>query len=284
MNKKFSPLALGLIGCLCFGLSLRLVYESVNQIVAVRQEGLPVLAELPVMERRQEVLKEQLELSELQAALRVGSPDELVHAYVLPTENPVERFVASLNLAADALQQAGVIGEISSIETSSEQPVKNGLVQIPIRFSVALNEQGTTALRQFMLLAGRLTVADALLPSEIEALFERVEADNPTGIVPLEQFLSANLLDYAHDAKAYEGSLNHAIPQPLFTSLLMQLSEESALRDVRDIFGGLGPELKQQRLWPLPLVTIQELVLRQGRAPGWWQATVTASIYRRTES
>jgi hypothetical protein len=275
------PLLLGVVGSLCFGLSIGLVRSGVNDVVTVRQQALPLLAELPTLRNRREILREQLELAELQAALRIGSADELVHAFVLPADDPSQKLQAALDIAANHWQRRGLAGDIANFQ-AVEGPTTDGLRAVTVDFSIAVTEQGAAILQDFLQLSGALTVADALRPDERDALFARVEADSPTGIIALEQFLTTDLLAYAADPLAHEQALRRAMPQPLFQSQLLAISERSALRAARDLLGGeAGEDLRQAKLWPLPFVTPRQVTLRRGGATGWYQAKVQVELYRR---
>lgn len=66
------------LSCLMIIGSIVLLRAHAEAVVAMRETGLPAAVRLPVIEERMNILAEQNEVAELQAALVSGSTDEQV--------------------------------------------------------------------------------------------------------------------------------------------------------------------------------------------------------------
>ena len=63
-----------------------LMYAHIQTIIQVRDVSVPIVGQLPQMERRLAALTQQIELTELHSATRIGSQQEKVEVYALPEE------------------------------------------------------------------------------------------------------------------------------------------------------------------------------------------------------
>lgn len=243
--------------------------------------SLPVLAELPVMERKLDALTQQVEMAELHSATRLGSEEERINVYVLPEKADFDRLLAIFDLVNEYLGSAGVMQDMSDIEIGEEQP-DGALKSRPIHLTFAANERGVREFMSLIRLSGFLTVGDALTDEERAILIERTEAENPTGVVSLEQFLSTDLLRYALDSRSYEEQLLRSFSSPSFTNAFNSVLQTSILRDARMALGNdLGHVVEEYDLWPFPFLSVDAVRLTKGGAAGWYTVSIQLLVYTR---
>lgn len=283
MMKRLLPLTLVLCSIALLGEAGALLAKHVRVIADVRTVSVPLVAGIPELEHRRALLSEQVELAELQSSLRLGSQEERVRTYVLPAQFDLDRIVALFDVFSLAIPADPAVASMSPLTTGAPEPAGDGLEAMPITVSFAVHDDGIRGLLDLFRLSGMLTVADALSEEEMAALLASVEAENPAGIVPLEQFLSADLLEYAQNPKLWEERLRRSFLQSGVQQAIDTALQTSLLRNAKEFLGGrAGFLLSEQQLWPLPLFTIDGVHASQGRAPGWYTLTVTLRTYRRS--
>ncbi|MDD5739571.1 MAG: hypothetical protein PHO20_02285 [Candidatus Peribacteraceae bacterium] len=278
-----SPLALGFVGVLSLSLAVPLLTAHIQEVKAVRETALPLLAALPSLERRLALLKEQVEVTELQAALKTGSQLERVRVSVLPQEADVPRALATLELLRSTLESQGVVGSLSPIEVGREQARSDGLAAVPLNFQLSARTDGVRRVLAFVRLAGLVTVGDALTTAEKNALIRATEEENPAGIIMLEQFFSTDLFRYAEEPRPVEEQLKRSLQSEGFLTVLEQATETSLLKDAKELFQGpVGPAASRARLWPMEFLAIDRVELKPGSSPDWYRLTLSLSLIRRT--
>ena len=261
-----------LAGSVCLACAAMLLLDHVRVVQQVRNISVPLVAQLAQLERRETTLQAQVELSQLQSAVTVGSLGEKLDAYVLPQELDYDRVIALFDLLSDTLTQQKLLAKMSDIQIDDEEQIdSNGLHIHPVRVAFTAHQEGVEQILLLTRLSGLLTVSDALTADEVELLFSGTEEENPAGIIALEQFLSLDLLRYAQDSKGYEEQVHRSLTSPLFERIFQSVLQNSLLRDARRIFGGdFGRLLLEQRVWPTPFFTVHEMHIRPGSAPGWY--------------
>jgi hypothetical protein len=261
----------------------KLAVTHVQVIADVRTTIVPLVAELPALERRHALLSQQVELAELQSALRVGSTEEKVRTYVLPEAFDVERMVALFDVFNLAIPGSDHVTSMSAVEFGTPEAAQSGLESMPIRVRFTADKQGSEELMRFFRFAGVLTIADTLSEAELSSLLTSVEADTPAGIVPLEQFLSTDLLTYSQNPKPFEERLRRSFLESDALLAIDELLRMPVLRDARSFLGGVaGMRISEQKLWPMPMLTVEEVHAVPGRAPGWQTLSFVLRTYRRT--
>ncbi|MDD5102903.1 MAG: hypothetical protein PHX93_00720 [Candidatus Peribacteraceae bacterium] len=278
-----SPLVLGSVGVLSLVLVVPLLAAHMQEVKAVRETALPLLATLPALERRLALLKEQVEVTELDAALKTGSQLERIRVSILPTEADVPRALAGLELLRSTLESQGVIGSLSPIEAGKEQARGEGLAAVPLTFQLSARTEGLKRVFAFVRLAGMATVGDALTSSEKNALIRATEEENPAGIVMLEQFFSADLFSYAREPRPVEEQLKRSLQSEGFMAAFRQATDTSLLKDAKELLqGSMGPALERAHLWPMEFLAIDRIELKPGSTPDWYRLTLSLSLVRRT--
>ena len=250
---------------LLLAISASAVYTHTVAIAAVKERLLPASLKIPGLEQRLTILKQQLEVSELQASLRLQSPEEMLHAYVLPKELDITRMLATFDVLRDALQSEKqlasmdpiVVGTLPSAEGGS------GLREIPLNIRMRVTEEGLQRVLSFIDMAGMLTVADAFSKEELEQLLRLTEQENPAAIAHLEQFLAADVESYAKEPKPFEEQMFRAFSDGPLLDQLTDVIRAGRLASVRDMLdSSLGQALTERELWPMRFLLTKTWNLR----------------------
>ncbi len=286
------PLVIGAFagGSLLLSLSVFLLHGHFQALKDMREYALPLAAELPPLERRDELLTQQIELSTLEASLRTDSMEEKLHVYVLPADGKdFKRLLAFLESARTFLEKRKLLQSMSAIDVGEPGPVTfstevNGnspLQSRTLHFSAVLRPEGRAQLLSILELSGMLTVGDVLSPENIKTLFSLTEAENVASIVPVEHFLSADLLGYINSPRLYDERLSQALSSEEFLSSFQGLLKSSQLPRVREFLtGDLGRALIAQKLWPVQFITVEKESLEE-LPDGWQRVDVTLNAYSR---
>lgn len=248
----------------------------------VRASSLPLAQEIPALERRLNVLKEQKELTELSHALRVGSPEEQVHVYALPKETDIDKVVTAFDALTEELRHRNILTKTSPIVFGDTVSGENGIRTQTVTFDATLHQDGIAALQTFVRLSGLLSVADALSPDERSRLLLQTELENPAAIVALEQFLNTDLLSYLREPRPAEEQLLKSFSSQSFERAFRDVIRESLLADAGRL---LTPEfarvLADARLWPMQMMDIEAISVEAGGAEGWYRVKVKVALYMR---
>ena len=257
-------------GVASFALSAALLVGHAQTVYQAKEVSLPLVASLPDLEKRVEVLQEQVELAEFHNSVSLGSTGERIDAYALPKEINVERLIESFDLLSSSLNRNGFLGEMSEVSVGDEEA--------SVQFSA--HKEGINRFLTFIRLSGLLTVGDALEDSDIALLYSVTEEENPTGIVAVEKFLSQDLLRYARDPKAFQEILHRSFSSTAFANALRTITQTTLLRDAEKLFeGDLGRGLAENHLWPQQYMTVQNITLERGGAEGWYRVKVDIILH-----
>jgi hypothetical protein len=285
--KRFLPSIAGIAsGAALLALSGVLLQTHLTAIRDVRHVALPLAAELPPLEIRAKLLQDQSELAELNAATRSDSPSEKLRVYVLPQNDDVTRALAFFDVVRDYLSQKKVLRDMDRIGVGDAGAVEGQptLTARALTLELSLRPEGMQAFFALLRLSGTVTVGDTLSQEDLRKLFEMTEAENYAGIVPVEKFLSADLLSYAREPKPYEQELTQAFPSEQFLRAFHALLETSGLKDAQAFLsGGVGKTLVSQKLWPMQFLQPVSIATEE-QADGWLHATVEVRLYAREKA
>ena len=261
-------------------LAVVLITLHIRTIVEVRDVSVPIVGKLPMLEQRLQALKAQMELTELHAVSQVGSSEEQIEMYALPKEPNISRLIATFEVIRDVLKRDNLLSAMSDITISDpeEGPEGSKIRRVSVEFAV--HEDGLRTIPLIVRLAGLMTVGDVLTEEEINLLVDRIEEENPAGIVSLEQFLSADLLGYAEDPKTYEEQIKRSFSGDGFLNAFENVLRTSLLYDVkRFLQSDLGTVLRGYKLWPMQIMALQEVSIHPGNAPRWHKLGITALLF-----
>ncbi len=260
--------------------SVFLMMAHITTIIEVRDVSVPIVQQLPLLERRLAALTEQIELTQLHSATRIGSQKEKVEVYALPEETDVTRLIATFEILREVLMRDGYLSDMSDISIGDVQTDEDGVDSRNVSIDFVLHDEGLQTILTLVRLSGLLTVGDVLTEDEIALLIDRIEQENPSGIIAFEQFLSADLLRYAEDPKAYEEQLKRSFGNTSVVNAFENVLRVSLLRDVRKILhSDLGTVLQSYKLWPMQLMTLNQAIVTPGSAPGWQKLHLEVSVF-----
>lgn len=254
-------------------MSVLLIVGHIHTLTEVREKSVPLVAQLPSLERKLTVLEQQMELTELEGATRMASAQEKIDVYALPEETDVSRLVALFEVVRDVLERNGYLASMHTLQVSSDGS------EVSTTFIV--HEQGMKTINLLVHTSGLLTLGDVLSPEDLAPLLARIEEENPAGLIALEQFLAADILRYAQDPKTYEEQLKKSFTSTTLLSTFDTIVQTSVLHDIKTFLrGGIAEALQRSKLWPLQMMAVKEVSLSPGRAPKWYKIGLTLEVFR----
>ena len=268
--------------------SVLLILVHASAIRNMRDVTLPLAADIPALEQRLTLLKGQIELSQLQASLRTGSPEEKLQVYVLPQQIDLDRLIAVFDIVHDALQRSGLHKAMSPLQFGDAVPfpvtgTDRTLSAHPLTVSFTVREEGMKQLLTLLKLSGLLTVGDTLSVEQMKTLFQLTESENPTGITALEPFLGADLASYIREPRPYDDRLLKSFSAETFIPAFHKLMDQSLLPDAKNFLShGIGSILVDRKLWPLPFLLPQTVSVEDG-GDGWVKVGLTVEAFGRDE-
>ncbi len=269
-----------------------LVSAHLRFLTQVREGTLPLASEVPPLEQRLALLHQQLELTDLQASLQSGSPEEKLHAYVLPEKTDLARLLGFFDVTRALLERGKMarafsaieIGDAVPVEGSGEADGKATLLRQAVTFHATLSPEGTQRLLDTLALTGLLTVGDTLTQEETDRLFLLTESENYAGIVAVEKFLGTDLASYAREPRPAEDQLLKAFSSERFLQEFRSLLSQTRLKSAREILGGdSGAAYDKAKVWPVQLLT-QDRVSVETLPDGWNTVSVTLGALSRTSA
>jgi hypothetical protein len=283
-----SPVAKDIAACMLavalLAVSGVMVFNQTTRVRETRDLALPLAATLPPLEKRLSVLTQEVQLAEAQSAGTQGSDTEKLRMYVLPSDVPTARTIALIDTVRAALEESKDLNAASGIETGEREmlPLETGTLESQtLTFSQSLSKNGLSQLFSVIRLSGMLTVSDALTNEEKTLLLNLLESGNPADTVTLEQFLRTDLASYGQNPKAYDDKFLTSLSSPGLSETFAVILKKSALKDLQEVFQTtLGTKLREQRLFPMPLLRIQSLTIAPG-ADDWQKVTATVQIFGR---
>lgn len=271
---------------LFIALSALLLSAHAKAVASMRETGLPAALRLMQIEKRAEVLREQNEAAQLQAALRTGTEEEILRLSVLPDDAAVDRLLPTLEVFFASLQEKGMLRAFPVVTVGD--PVDHQFADkswrtSPVQFTIITSEEGMAQFFSFIESAGMLTVSDLLSPQDIDRLLVLTEEQNPAAITALEQFLSSDLLRFAQSPRPFEDQLFAALSSPVFADELRSMLHQSARRAQLVLLSDLAPVLRTKHLWPMRFLAMQGVTIER-LTDGWLRATVTVDASGRPKT
>ncbi len=261
--KFFSSLTAFILGLSAIAASGVLLTLHASVIRDVQEQGLPAAVTIPPLEKRLQILKSQIEVSELQQAVSQGSSDEVVSAFVLTATPDTDRVLTLLTVLHDHFKKAGQLRSFSPVQTLPDEPLPAiaGVTAHPFLIEAEVTEEGLTKLLTFLRLSGLLTISDALSNTEIQKLLAMTEQQDPSSVAVIEHFLSVPVLRYALDPRPYDQEVMRAFTGET-AQLFSEFTAHSDLAQIRDFFSGeFGRVLVQQHLWPVRFLTADRMTV-----------------------
>ncbi len=267
-------------GTALLAVSVMLIVSHINTIAEVKEFSVPLVGQLPELERKLDVLKQQVELTELHAVTRPGSMQEKVEVFALPKETDVSRIIATFEVVRDVLERNGYLADMSSVDISEEREGPDGIRSRDVSVEFVVHDEGLKTILLLVEIGGLLTIGDVLTEEETALLLHRIEQENPSGLIPFEQFLSADLLRYIEDSKTYEEQLRRSFSSTTFLNAFENVLRTSLLYDSKVLLrGGIGEALSTYKLWPLQIMAVKEVSIQPGSAEKWNRLGLTVEVF-----
>lgn len=273
-----------LVACCCLLGAAGLVLGHVRAIRAVGEVGIPAAARVTALEQRLDLLKQQMQATQAQAALKGDSQDEIIRRSVLPAGSDLEHVVSLFDMLRDHLAGDGAVRSMSEVTVGEAVPAagQEGVLATPISVSFTVSRSGLQSVLLFFELSGFLTVGDAFTPAEREQLLVLTERENAAGLPALEDFLRTPLLSYARGSQAARDELLRNFGSDSFAMSLEEVIQGSRLPQVRYLLGGtFGAALQEAGLWPLRFMTVDHTEVTPGPAGGLYTLSLSLSAYSR---
>lgn len=240
--------------------SAALIASHAVAVRGMKQTGLPSAMRIPSIEQRIAVLRQQAEVAELRASLSGGMQQELLHAYVLPSDHELERLLGTFDVLFSHLEQSGGARSISAVTVGEDVATDSaGIKALPVSFNADMTERGFDTLMLAIRVSGLFTVSDLLEPSDIKQLLRLTEQENPSSINALEEFLASDLLRYAENPGEVEDRLMLSFSSAVFEQSFRALMDASRVREAVDLLAELQGTLRANRLWPMRLLTVDHV-------------------------
>lgn len=268
-----------IVGLSLLTLSALLLADHANAVRAMRETGLPAALELPVLEQRMRILKEQNEIVELQAALSTGSAQEMLDVYALPSGTGSVRALAAFDALFAFLQKKNDLLDVSAV-TVGDSREDGELTILPISFTAHVTRDGWKKIVLFTNLSGLMTTGDTVDADQFNDLLSLTEQENPATVAALEQFFSVDLLRYAQEPRSFNESLLKSFASDAALQSVRTFIDGPRLQSVRDLLGPMASGLRANRLWPLQFMQLEESDQRL-RDDGTLEVTATIGVYGR---
>lgn len=236
-----------------------------------RDVAVLVGSSLPQLRSRVALLSANVEAEKLFGIEKHASREEQAAAYILPPRPEGSRAAAALQEAASALSANGATVTVQSLSFASAATEVDGHGELSGTLRLAGASENVLRLLTIVEFGGAISVRDALSPKAVRTFLETVEREAPLALPAAEEFLFSDLLTYAADPAAAEQRLLRDVPPesaaPIRTMLL-----SSGLSNVRSALSPVATRLKQQRLWPMPLIRLDGL---EHEGDGAWVVQLT---------
>lgn len=248
----------------------------------MRETGLPAAVRLPAIEERMNILAEQNEVAELQAALVSGSADEQVQTYVLPTGTGTTRPVAVLGTLLSSLEDSKTLLWHSPISIGSFTDESADLTVLPMTVDLRLTREGWQQFQLFIEASGLLTVGDIASKVDMETLLRATEQDNPAAVAALEQFFATDILRYSEEPRPFDEALLKSFVSPQSLEAIRNFLGNARLQHIRGLLKSMSDDVRSARLWPLTFFAMRKADV-QLLDDGTVQAKVEVGAYGRTK-
>ncbi len=253
------------VSTLLLGLSVLLIVIHIRTAQAMQQDALPLAGQVSSLEHRRDVLRRQVDVTQLQTALTAGSIRERLAMYVLSDASSNDRLLSLFSLVSDALQKGGAEDYSAPIVLGKEEAATlhgETLLKQSVSFSVTVSQDGLDTWLSLIDLMGYVTVADALPTEDVQLLLSKTEQENPAALDALQQFLSLDLSMYASNPNDQRDRLLAAFATDDARASVQTALDVPLLQEAVRFFGtDLGKSVVDQKLWPMPLVTLQKMTV-----------------------
>ncbi|OGJ55121.1 hypothetical protein A3D11_03555 [Candidatus Peribacteria bacterium RIFCSPHIGHO2_02_FULL_49_16] len=264
------PIALYMSGCIFLLLSAFLLLEHVIVVQQVASLQLPVLADIPVLQQQARILEDQIRVAEMQSFLLGNAEEELVRMYVIPNQADYHRILGFFSVLEQWIQEHSSMKDTVSLHIGEPHdipvPLSDGSTEIlsvhPLTVTIETSQEMVDDISHLIQLAGFLSVGDILREKELLKLLIMTEEENPSGIVTMEHFFGADLLEYSQNPHSFEEQIRRSfVSEALLATFAHML--KTSLEPIHLLLAGrAGQLLESSDMWPSRLFVMQSIASR----------------------
>ncbi|TSC80373.1 MAG: hypothetical protein G01um101425_27 [Candidatus Peregrinibacteria bacterium Gr01-1014_25] len=272
---------LWIAGAACSAAAAGLLAHQAAAVRSIDADLVPVAARIPRLEQRLSVLRAQVEVAQVHAALRSGSVDEVIRTAVLPADDRTKDVVGVLEEIMAAAQDAGLVRQAGMV-TLADPKDEGGLRTVDATVSLRATAEGEEMVLGILDASGLMTLGDVVTRDDRALLLRLTEEESPAAVQAVEQLLATDLLASALDSQAAEYLFLRSFSSPLVAQALEGIMTQPRIAHLRTILGGpLGLALKENGHWPMRFMTVEQ-VRRELLSDGTVSLTITVRAYGRT--
>ncbi len=201
--------------------------------------------------------------------------EEQASVYILPDTpaagRTIDSFQAISSVLSASMQQEGSLQNLSFESNAID---RGGFQTIGAQMTLRGSFRFASAFLSVLSFSGDMMIRDVLSDDSTVTFLKKINASAPLSLKAAEDFLYTDLLEYAAEPDRIEQEMLQDLPvdtQGDIRSFVLA----SGLAAVRSSLTEIAPELKKNRVWPLPFVTVDALT-REGQQ---WRVDLT--FYRR---
>lgn len=205
----------------------------------------------------------------------LAAREEQASVYILPDSpaagRTIDSFQTIANVLSDSMTEEGSLQNLSFESTVID---RGGFKTIGAQMMLRGNFRFVSAFLSVLSFSGDMMIRDVLSDDAIVTFLKKINASAPLSLKAAEDFLYTDLLEYAAEPDRIEQEMLQDLP-PDTQGDIRSFVLASGLSAVRSSLTKIAPELRRNRVWPLPFVTVDSMK-RQGQ-----QWTIDLTFYRR---
>lgn len=216
-----------------------------------RDTAVMVGTQLPELKTSVALLAASVEAEQLFTQQALAAREEQASAYVLPQGSPVRRGTSAMQEVAVAV--GGLKLQTLTFAKSTEDHGSDKT--IAGSFVVTGGFANVARMLAVLGYGGDMMIRDVIPVADQQEFLRLMEAASPLSLRGAEDLLYLDLAEYAADPDKREMEALVDIPTDAQSDVRTVLLS-AGLAGVRDALGPVAKHLKQQSLWPLPLMRI----------------------------
>lgn len=250
-------------GCLLVLAALWLFTHQLASVTALRARSMQLGDRLTELKTSIAMLRATTEAERFYGSVSREAFEEQASVYVLPQKIDTAR---TIRMFSSLTEMVSVPGSPCSVK----KIIFDGNVQegetsfIPTHVSLHCNAAQLERILGILGYTGKMIVADVLKDHAADFLL-LVQEKAPVSLPDAYALLNANLLTYAASPEESEGRLLGSLPVQDALDVQSFLLQ-SGMSDVRAVLSGPASILKDKKVWPLPLLTVDRMTFDGGDA------------------
>ncbi|MSR67248.1 hypothetical protein EXS65_00250 [Candidatus Peribacteria bacterium] len=230
---------------------------------------------LPELRSTVSLLKANQEAEQHFFRSALSAREEQASVYILPAGPAASRAVSVLQSIARVLRETGESqGSIDALSFQEKASDHGDYKTVSATLKMTSDFRFVARFLSILALSGDMMIRDVFSDEASSTFLRQVNESAPLSLKAAEDFLYGDLLTYAAEPDQVEQAMLQDIPEEMQPDIRAFVLA-SGLADVRRSLSDIAPNLKKERIWPLPFLTVDSLQ-RDGEK---WQIGLT--FYRR---